>query len=85
MRSSASRERGNVGNQFDAKIRFDAIAWRAYDKETGAYATIIDHMTDAEWSVSKGAFKERGRTKTPQGARAAARRCIARLAKGITS
>lgn len=78
-----------MANQFSAKIRFEAIAWRAIDPDTGAVCTVIDDVrSDVRWSVKRYGpglplHDEGGLTKTPQAARAACRRACARLAKSM--
>jgi hypothetical protein len=82
------RHNGGVQtNQFTAKIRFDPIAWRAYDQETGAIATVIDHGGKrVDWYVvfSKSSRRD-GYSTTPSGARAACRRAIASASELTTS
>lgn len=73
-----------MGNQFDAKIRFDPIAWRAYDEETGAVATVIEAgIKGAKWSVYFDAHGPRheGYSPKPSSARARCRRVIAKYVR----
>jgi len=75
-----------MANQFDAEIRFKAVAWRAYDKESGLYAYVIDEfygLEDPRWFVKPVGQPPiaKGTSKTPTGGRAACRRAIARYMK----
>lgn len=66
-----------MANQFDAKVRFDPIAWRAIDRETQLVATVIDNYPNVRWSVSfAGRIVERGEARNPRAARAKCRRVI---------
>jgi len=76
-----------VANQFDARIRFDAIAWRAFCPDSGAVLTVIDNGGErVSWSVRRlpprakhpPFFEEIGSAKNPKAARAKARRILAR-------
>lgn len=68
-----------MANQFSAKIRFDPIAWRAYDKDTNASLTVIDNDLTVTWRVSiRGVEIDSGFANTPPQARAKARRALAK-------
>lgn len=74
-----------MANQFDSKIRFEPIAWRAIDKESGCVCTVIDDRGPTRWSVAyvgpKGLVNEGGTAKNPTSARAKCRRAVERLLK----
>lgn len=71
-----------MANQFHAKIRFDPVEWIAYDEETDAVLGVRDRRRDASWAVSIGEVViGSGVVKTPVGARATARRCLAKWVK----
>lgn len=73
-----------MANQFTAKIRFDPVAWRARDKESGAVLTVVDNGPGkVSWSIKRyGAtppfFEEGGICNTPSAGRAACRRALER-------
>lgn len=66
-------------NQFTAKIRFDPVAWRAYDPDTRSSSLVIDNGgRSVSWSVKfRDGQAKNGTATTPSGARAACRRAIA--------
>lgn len=73
-----------MANQFTAKIRFDPVAWRAYDKTTRATATVIDAgIKGGKWIVHFNASgpQHNGYSPTVASARAACRRLIVRQAR----
>lgn len=73
-----------MANQFDAKIRFDPVAWRAYDEESGAVATVIyAGAVGFKWVVyfNTSGPKHEGLSPTASSARAACRRRIDRQAR----
>jgi len=67
-------------NQFNAKLLFYAVAWRAFDRKTKIAALIIDENAECRWSVSrKGVVLAKGTCVRPQSARAAVRRTMRKL------
>ncbi len=83
-----------MANQFSAKVRFDAVAWRALDRESGAVLTVVDDWkSEATWSVVvpcsppsrvRVVFRERGTARDGRSARGKARRALARYLKAKT-
>jgi hypothetical protein len=65
-----------MSNQFDAKIRFDPIAWRSYYQDT--CATVLDKggKNVTWWVIVRDGPRFEGTSTTPSGARAACRRTI---------
>lgn len=72
-----------MSNQFTAKIRFDPVAWRAYDSETRASSLVIDNGgRNVSWSVKfRDAPERKGTSRSPSAARASCRRAIAAYAR----
>ena len=72
-------------NQFDAKIRFDPIAWLACDEETDTALVVKDLGTRASWEVRfPDGRVEKGFMKDPAAARAKARRVVEKACKKKT-
>ena len=68
-------------NQFTAALRFDATAWDARDEETKLYCYVHDNGDCARWTIrmpNGGKVLYSGENNTPQQARAAVRRALAR-------
>lgn len=78
-----------MANQFSARIRFEAVAWRAIDPDTDTTILVVEDSRGASWTVKhtgpKGIVNEGGRANTPAQARAKARRACARIAKWLAS
>lgn len=66
-----------MANQFNAKIRFDAYAWSAYDKELNAHARVVENNHGgADWYVNVNGEQLKGYCNSAQVARAKCRREI---------
>lgn len=70
-------------NQFNAELRFDAVQWVAVDKETKLRCIVVDCGDCARWTIRhpNGERVLMGENRTPNLARAAVRRALAKHKK----
>lgn len=69
-----------MANQFNAKVRFEPVAWRAYDRGTQSSCLVTTGIR-YNWTVKYPGGRRDGSSATASGARASCRRVIANLGK----